>query len=306
MSETIITTSAQKVPESVSPATARGYKMDKQGAQNISMGNPTPYPIPTFDDPYRKREWMLEHMAGAFRVFGRRGFGEGSAGHITVRDPVNPSTFWINPLGTHFSLMKASDMVQVDLDGNIIGGNTSAPINAAGFAIHSALYKRRPEVNAACHTHSVYGKAYSAFGKPLEMLNQDSCVFYKNQAVYNDFGGVAVEKKEGENVAKAADGVQSVILRNHGLMTAGTTVDEAAYLFTLMERTCQCQLLADAAENEGKKKIIIGDEEAAYCHFIDCDPESLFLEFGVGLNYEIAMDDSFMTFTNSRKFNRTP
>ena len=53
--------------------------------------------IPKFDDPYKKRQWQLEHMAGAFRVFSRKGFTEGTAGHISVRDPVDPSTFWINP-----------------------------------------------------------------------------------------------------------------------------------------------------------------------------------------------------------------
>ncbi|VEU19460.1 DEKNAAC100758 [Brettanomyces naardenensis] len=301
MSTKTTTKSSTVIPDKVAPATSRGYKMKERGAQNISFGNATPYPIPQFEDPYLKREWMLEHMAGAFRVFGRRGFGEGSAGHISIRDPVNPKTFWINPLGVHFSLIKASDMIQVDGDGNIIGGNTRGTINAAGFAIHSAVHRARPDVNAACHTHSVFGKAYSCFGKPLEMLSQDSCIFYKNQAVYTDFGGVAVEKAEGEKIAKASGNVQAIILQNHGLLTAGSTVDEAAYIFTLMERTCQCQLLADAAEHEGRKKVIIGDEEAAYTNFIDCDPESLYLEFAVDLSYEIAKDDSFMTFTKARE-----
>lgn len=292
---------ADKVPDHVAPSTSYGYKMEKQGAQNIALVNGTPYPIPTFEDPQLKREWMLEHMAGAFRIFGRRGFGEGSAGHISVRDPIDRNTFWINPLGIHFSLLKASDMVHVDMDGKIIGGNLKGSINAAGFSIHSAVLKARPEVNAACHTHSVYGKAYSAFGKPLEMLSQDACVFYKNQAVYSDFGGVAIEKKEGEKIAKASGHAQAIILQNHGLMTAGSTVDEAAYLFTLMERSCQCQLLADAAEHQGTKKIVIPDEVAAYTKFMDADPESLYLEFQVDYNFEKSKDDSFLTFTKTRE-----
>ena len=165
----------QKVPSHIVPATSYGYKMEKQGAQNIALVNGTPYPVPKFDDPYKKREWMLEHMAGAFRVFGRRGFGEGSAGHISIRDPVDPNTFWINPLGVHFSLLTASDMIHMDMDGHMLkDGNTTGSVNAAGFSIHSAFLKARPDVNAACHTHSVYGKAYSSFGKPLDMLNQDA------------------------------------------------------------------------------------------------------------------------------------
>ena len=90
-----------------------------------------------------------------------------------------------NPLGRHFGLLKASDMILVDYDGNAIGGNMSRPANAAGFLIHSAVHKARPDVIAACHTHSPYGKAWSSFCRPLEMLNQDVTYFYGDaQAVY--------------------------------------------------------------------------------------------------------------------------
>lgn len=88
-------------------------------------------------------------------------------------------------LGKHFGLLKASDMILVDYDGNAIGGNMSSPANAAGFLIHSAVHKARPDVIAACHTHSPYGKAWSAFCRPLEMLNQDVTYFYGDaQALY--------------------------------------------------------------------------------------------------------------------------
>lgn len=88
-------------------------------------------------------------------------------------------------LGKHFGLLTASDMILVDYDGNAIGGNTSRPANAAGFLIHAAVHKARPDVTAACHTHSPYGKAWSSFCRPLEMLNQDVTYFYGDaQAVY--------------------------------------------------------------------------------------------------------------------------
>ncbi|ODQ46520.1 hypothetical protein PICMEDRAFT_16391 [Pichia membranifaciens NRRL Y-2026] len=288
------------IPSQVKPASTKGYTVSKSGADTLSFGNANPHQIPKFDDPYKEREWILEHMAGVFRVFGRRGFTEGSAGHISVRDPVDPTTFWINPLGIHFSLLKASDMVRVDEEGNLVGGNTSAPINAAGFAIHSALHKARPDINAACHTHSKYGKAYSTFGKPLEMINQDACIIYNNQAVYDDFGGVAIEKEEGEAIAKAAgESNRCIILQNHGLLTAGRTVDEAGYLFTLMETSCEVQLLADAAAAGGKEKKIIPAPEAAYTASVEGDSDKLYLDFQNDLSYEIAMDDSFMTFTKA-------
>ena len=299
MTEIQTTINTMNFPEKVEVASTKGYKLRKSGVDTLSFGNANPHQIPKFDDPYKEREWILEHLAGAFRVFGRKGYTEGSAGHISVRDPVEPNTFWINPLGIHFSLLKASDMVRVDEEGNLVGGNTTAPINAAGFAIHSALHKARPDVNAACHTHSKFGKTFSCFGKPLEMLNQDVCIIHNQQAVYSEFGGVAIELSEGEAIAKAAgDKSRLVILQNHGLLTAGQTVDEAAYLFTLLERSCEVQLLADAAVNAGNIKQIIPEAEAIYTASVEGDPAKLYLDFQNDLAYEIAMDKSFMTFSN--------
>ena len=299
MTEIQTTINTINVPEKVEVASTKGYKLSKSGVDTLSFGNANPHQIPKFDDPYKEREWILEHLTGAFRVFGRKGYTEGSAGHISVRDPVEPNTFWINPLGIHFSLLKASDMVRVDEEGNLVGGNTTAPINAAGFAIHSALHKARPDINAACHTHSKFGKTFSCFGKPLEMLNQDVCIIHNQQAVYSEFGGVAIELSEGEAIAKAAgEKSRLVILQNHGLLTAGQTVDEAAYLFTLLERSCEVQLLADAAVNAGNIKQIIPEAEAIYTASVEGDPAKLYLDFQNDLAYEIAMDKSFMTFSN--------
>ncbi|KAM0441101.1 hypothetical protein ACHAPT_000406 [Fusarium lateritium] len=244
-----------------------------------------PYPgIPRIEDPYQKRQWQLEHMAGAFRVFARMGFTEGAAGHISVRDPVDPTTFWINPMGVHFGMLKASDMVHINEDGQVIGGNRVA-VNAAGFMIHSAIHKARPDVDAACHAHSKFGKAWSTFGRPLDIINQDACIFWENQSVYSSFGGVVLEGEEGVRIAEAL-GPQNraVILQNHGLLTAGGTVDEAAYLFSLMERTCEVQLLV---ESTGLPKQVIGDEEAEYTYKFNADPESLYTEFQPDFEYEV-------------------
>jgi ribulose-5-phosphate 4-epimerase/fuculose-1-phosphate aldolase len=217
--------------------------------------------IPTFVSMAEKRQWQLEHMAGAFRVFAREGYAEGISGHISVRDPEHEDRFWINPLGVHFGLLKASDMLCVDLSGDVVDGNMNASINAAGFQIHSAVHRARQDVHAICHTHSVHGRAWSAFAKPLEMINQDVCYFYKAHSVYADYGGIANEKSEGEKIAQSLGDGKASILMNHGLLTVGETVDEAAFLFCLMERSCKVQMLADSA---GHKKHFVSDEEAAY------------------------------------------
>lgn len=180
---------SEPLPDSESLATSDNHAQEhnnekKSPLELISQGQILPG-IPTFPTFTKHRQWILEHMALAFRVFARKGYTEGMSGHISVRDPEFPHTFWTNPLSKHFALLKASDMIQVDYDGKAIGGNTALPANAAGFLIHSAVHKARPDVHAACHTHSPYGKAWSAFARPLEMLNQDVTYFYGDaQAVY--------------------------------------------------------------------------------------------------------------------------
>ncbi|EEU37350.1 uncharacterized protein NECHADRAFT_97089 [Fusarium vanettenii 77-13-4] len=249
--------------------------------------------IPKFPSYHEERTHILEHMAATFRIFARKGFSEGMAGHISVRDPENPHTFWTNPLGRPWPLMLASDMVLVDYDGKAVGGNMSRPSNAAGFLIHSALHKARPDVNAACHAHTIYGKAWSTFGRPLEMINQDACVFYgKAQAVYEDFGGVVFDEDEGKRLAEALgpDG-KVMTLTNHGLLTVGQTVDEAAYLFTLMEKSCQIQLLAEAAAANGIPKRIVDDDVAAYTFKMTSSAESLYCEFQPDFEVEDALSN---------------
>lgn len=262
-------------------------KKEKTPLQAISQGVCLPG-IPTYPSFAAHRADMLAHMAGAFRVFARKGYTEGMSGHISVRDPENPHVFWTNPLGRHFGLLKASDMILVDYDGNAIGGNMSRPANAAGFLIHSAVHKARPDVIAACHTHSPYGKAWSAFCKPLEMLNQDVTYFYGDaQAVYHDFGGVVLEPEEGERLAASLGPKgKGLILRNHGLLTVGSTVDEAAYLFTLMERSCRIQLAVEAAAASGIEKVIVPQKAAEYTFKMASDPEALYWEFQPDLEYE--------------------
>jgi ribulose-5-phosphate 4-epimerase/fuculose-1-phosphate aldolase len=157
-------------------------------------------------------------------------------------------------------MLKASDMICVTIDGGVVGGNMAGSINAAGFQIHSAVHKSHKSVHSICHTHSVHGRAWSAFAKPLEMINQDVCYFYKAHSVYSNYGGTANEASEGQRIAESLGDGKAVIL-NHGLLTVGETVDEAAFLFCLTERSCKVQLLADRTD---LKKQIVSDEEAAY------------------------------------------
>ena len=154
------------------------------------------------------------------------------------------------------------------------------PINAAGFYIHSAIHKARPEIQAIGHCHSVHGKAWSAFGRPVDITNQDSCMFYDNLAVYKSFGGIVLAAEEGARIA-AAMGPKNrcAILQNHGLLTVGDTVDEVAYLFSALDKQCQVQLMQEAAEANGIKKTVIDDEDAKFTAATIQHPTAIFFSF---------------------------
>ncbi|QGA13374.1 hypothetical protein EYB26_001023 [Talaromyces marneffei] len=246
--------------------------------------------IPIHNDPYTKRKWMKEHMAAAFRFFGKQGYGEGISGHISIRDPVLKDHFWINPFGKHFSMMKASDLVLVDSEGYVCEGGNQEVINEAGFMIHSEIHKARPDVIAAAHTHGIYGKTWSAFGKNIEMISQDACNFYGKCSVYDDHGGIALAQDEGIQIAKALGDNMACILQNHGLLTVGTTVDEAAFLFYSLDKACHSQLMAEAAAANGIPKIIISDEVAAYTASSVQNPHNLYTEFQP--EFELIVEES--------------
>lgn len=186
-----------------------------------------------------------QRLAATFRLFARSGFDQGLAGHVTVRDPEFPDRFWINPLAQHFSQVKVSDLQLVDHEGNILIG--TRPINQAGFVIHSAIHAARPDVLAAAHTHSTYGKAWSTLGRPLDPLTQDSCAFYGDHAVFDPFSGVVLEAEEGLRLAETLGDRKALILQNHGLLTVGPTVEAAAWWFIAMDNAARTQLLAEAA-----------------------------------------------------------
>ncbi|KAF1849268.1 arad-like aldolase/epimerase [Cucurbitaria berberidis CBS 394.84] len=233
---------------------------------------------PSFTSLEDERLYRKQHLAAAYRVFASRGFDEGVAGHISVRDPILTDHFWLNPLSTHFSLIRVSDLILVNEAGEVVEGDQ--PINAAAFAIHSAIHKRRSNVHAACHAHSVHGKAFSAFGRELDMITQDSIRFYKSHGVYKQFGGVVLASEEGERIADALGDGKAAILQNHGILTVGQSVDEAAFWFLSLDKTCQAQLLVDAASaGSGHKPKIIPDVEAAETYNQVGTPEKGWLAF---------------------------
>ncbi len=186
-----------------------------------------------------------QRLAAGFRLFSRFGFDEGVAGHITARDPERLDHFWVNPFGMHFGHIKVSDLILVNDKGDVVEGDS--PVNTAAFAIHSQVHTVRPDVVAAAHAHSIYGKTWSTLGRLLDPITQDVCAFYEDHSLFDDYTGVVLDPEEGKRIGQALSENKAVILRNHGLLTVGHSVDEAAWWFITMERSCHAQLMAEAA-----------------------------------------------------------
>jgi ribulose-5-phosphate 4-epimerase/fuculose-1-phosphate aldolase len=212
--------------------------------------------IPEFDSVDEERLHRKQRLAAAFRLFSRFGFDEGIAGHITARDPELTDHFWVNPFAMHFGHIRVSDLLLVNEQGAVVEG--TRPVNTAAFVIHSQVHAARPDVVSAAHAHSVYGKTWSALGRTLDPITQDVCAFYGDHSLFDDYTGVVLDLEEGKRLAHALGDNKAVILRNHGLLTVGRTVDEAVWWFITMERSCQAQLMAEAAGTP----VLIDEEQA--------------------------------------------
>ncbi len=163
-----------------------------------------------------------QELAGAFRIFGRFGFSEGVAGHITARDPEHHDRFWVNPFGMNFSQIKVSDLILVDHEGNVVEGDQ--PVNRAAFCIHSQVHLARPDVIAAAHAHSLHGKAFSSLRILLDPLTQDACAFFEDHSLYEDYRGIVNDLEEGKRIGAALGSFKAVILANHGLIDRETAL----------------------------------------------------------------------------------
>ena len=116
-------------------------------------------------------------------------------------------------------------LLLVNHQGEVVEGNL--PVNRAAFAIHSQVHAARPDVLAAAHSHSVYGKSFACLGEKLRPITQDACAFYEDHGLFSDYTGIVNELDEGKRIAEALGDTKAAILKNHCLITVGTTNDEA-------------------------------------------------------------------------------
>ncbi|WP_415952431.1 class II aldolase/adducin family protein [Streptomyces sp. KLOTTS4A1] len=217
------------------------------------MTAPTPVPAqslqfampPVHQSVEEERSHRKERLAGALRLFGRYGYEDGVSGHITARDPEFTDCFWVNPFGMSIRHITVGDLILVNGRGQVVDGRHH--VNQAAFTVHAAVHAERPDVVAVAHCHSVHGRALAALGEHLDPITQESCAFYEDHALYDAYTGVSVDPDEGRRIATALGPHKAMVLRNHGLLTVGDSVDAAAWWFVSMDRCSQVQLAARAA-----------------------------------------------------------
>jgi ribulose-5-phosphate 4-epimerase/fuculose-1-phosphate aldolase len=194
--------------------------------------------------PKQERQLRIE-CAAAYRLIDHFGWTDLIYNHISVRLPGPEHRFLINPFGMRYDEIRASDLVVIDLEGNILS-ETEWPVNPAGFVIHSAIHEAREDAQCVIHTHTPDGTAVASLEEGLLPLSQFAMAFY-NRIGYHDYEGLAVDADEKARLVQDLGSHPALMLRNHGLITVGHTVGEAFVTLHYLERACEIQIKAQSA-----------------------------------------------------------
>jgi ribulose-5-phosphate 4-epimerase/fuculose-1-phosphate aldolase len=196
------------------------------------------YPRPAHIAP---AEWAARvQLAAAYRIFDHLGWTELIYNHISLRVPDEPGHFLINPFGLHYSEVKASNLVKVDVHGNIIG-QSDWPINPAGFTFHGAIHATLPEVHCVMHVHTTPTMAVCCLEEGLSFTNFYAAQLY-GKVAYHAFEGITVHLDEGQRILASAQGKPVLLLRNHGPVALGFSLANAFGLMWLLTRACEVQV----------------------------------------------------------------
>ena len=198
-----------------------------------------------------ENEWQARcQLAALYRLIAYYRMTDLIDTHISLRVPDEEGHFLINQYGIPFEKMKASNLVKIDYDGNIITAfDQGKMVNVAGFVIHSALHSARQDAHCVIHTHTADGIAVSAQKKGLLPISQHALKYY-NKVSYHDYEGVALLSEERERLVRDLGQNRVMILRNHGLLACGDTIQRAFHEIYFLERACQAQIKALSGGSE--------------------------------------------------------
>ncbi len=192
-----------------------------------------------------EEEWQARtDLAACYRIFAHLGWTELIYNHITLRLAGPETHFLINPFGLHYSEVRASNLVKIDLDGNVVG-TSNWPVNPAGFTVHAAIHAGIPGAHCVMHTHTTAGMAVACSRGGLSPSNFYSAQLYGKLA-YHDFEGITVHPDEGPRLVANIGDKPAVILRNHGLLAWGESVHRTFAILWLLNRACEIQLASQS------------------------------------------------------------
>ena len=194
-------------------------------------------------------------LAACYRIFDYLGWSEMIYNHITVKLPGDQERFLINPYGLHYSEVTASNLVKVDIEGNIVEPSDYA-VNPAGILIHTAIHAARHDVQCITHTHTDAGMAVACSKDGLRSDNFYSALLH-NRVAYHDFEGITVMDDEKPRLIANMGDKNMLILRNHGLLTCGRSIAEAFHNMWAIQRSCEIQVACDAT---GRPLIPVADD----------------------------------------------
>ncbi len=186
-------------------------------------------------------EWQArQELAACYRIFDMLGWGESIYNHISVKVPDEEDAFLINPFGLLYSEVCASNLVKIDIDGNTLDGS-SYPVNKAGFTQHAYFHRHLERAHAICHTHTTASMAVCSLEGGLQPTNFYACNFIGKLA-YHDFEGVTVRGEEGERLLANLGDKHILMLRNHGPVVMGRTLQEMFLQHWALQRACEIQV----------------------------------------------------------------
>ncbi len=192
-----------------------------------------------------EEEWQARtDLAACYRIFAHLGWTELIYNHITLRLPGPDTHFLINPFGLHYSEVRASNLVKIDLGGNVVG-SSNWPVNPAGFTVHAAIHAGISGAHCVMHTHTTAGMAVACSRGGLSPSNFYSAQLHGKLA-YHDFEGITVHEDEGPRLIANIGDRPAVILRNHGLLAWGDSLHRTFAILWLLNRSCEIQLASQS------------------------------------------------------------
>ena len=202
--------------------------------------------VPSVRQRVTEEEWQARvDLAAAYRLAAHYGWTHMINNHISARVPGTEDQFLLNPYGFLYEQITALSLVKIDVDGRKID-DSPYDVNQAGFVIHSAIHIARKDLHAIIHTHTVAGQAVSALDCGILPINQ-SAMRFPNHVGYHDFEGVASDLDERERIVADLGPHKCLVMKHHGLLTAGVNIAEAFNLMYYLEKSCQTQMLVLAS-----------------------------------------------------------